>query len=43
MRLLRLEKREEDGEGLVDLEIGGGRNGASSVAVVDFIGMDADM
>ena len=43
MRLLRLEKREEVGEGLVDLAFGGGRNGTSSVTVVGFVGMDDDM
>ena len=44
VRVPRLEKRDEEGEGLVDLETGGGRNGGSSAdVVVGFEWMDDDM
>jgi hypothetical protein len=42
-RLVRLETRDEEGEGLVDLEIGGGRNGVPFVDVVGFEWMDDGM
>jgi hypothetical protein len=43
VRLARLEAREEEGEGLVDLEIGRGKNGVSCVDALGFEWMDDDM